>query len=545
MSKKKDKNIRPETQELENKAKQDAAPEESVKEEKKSAEEKAKSAENNQNSEEKKSSGSEKKPAEKASKKAAKDGTPVKVNASKRRFSHGLATTLAAVLVIAVAIVVNILVSNQGWSFDMSKQKLYSLSGETRNVLKSIDSKHKVTIYYLDKEGNVNSVYKNILNKFDDASKNVSVKYRDLETYPDFASKYLDSSETADKGDVIVVCGDKSKFITSSDLIGYSSDQSSASINMEPKLLGAINSVTSDSSLKAYYMTGQGEDDLSENFKNSLENDNYELNELDLVQNGGIPKDCSVLIINAPTTDFGDTQISMLEEYLENKGKIYLVLNAAKELPGLNGFVHKFGITVTPGVVIDQGSGYYMGNYPTYLLPTLASHDITSPISKAGMRILMPVCKGMTVSSSDAEKAGYKVTTLVESSDDSFAKRDTSTEGSDSVKMTDEDIAGPLGLMELVEKDDDPLLIVNSSSSMAVDDVDNYTSQANTNLIANAINYLTDQDNMISVKAKTISNEYAMFTGSATKIIMVLGVVGIPVFILVLGFVIWITRRHS
>jgi ABC-2 type transport system permease protein len=303
----------------------------------------------------------------------------------------------------------------------------------------------------------------------------------------------------------------------------------------------AINYVVEDERQIIYTMTGQGEQDLGSNFQSALETDNYDIEELNIIQTGGIPSDCALLVINAPSSDLDTSIVSMIDEYMENDGKLFVVLDPNDTYPNLNAMLAEYDVQVEDGIVLETGDGYYMGSYPTYLLPTLASHDITTPISTKNMSIVAPVSKGLTAISDDS--SDYTVTDLLVTSSYSFSKVDTS---SSSIEQTDDDIAGPLAVAQVVDNaDGDGVLFVSGCSSMAVDEIDNYVSNANTNLYSNAVNYLTQQENKISIKAPVVTNNYAVFSAFATKMVLAIGIVGIPLFLLVLGVVVVLVRRNN
>ena len=62
---------------------------------------------------------------------------------------------------------------------------------------------------------------------------------------------------------------------------------------------------------------------------------------------------------------------------------------------------------------------------------------------------------------------------------------------------------------------------------MGVDEIDGYVAGANVNLYANAVNYLVGQSNMISVKPTTVSNDMAVFTARASKMVIAVGIIHI------------------
>lgn len=462
---------------------------------------------------------------------------------SQRKVRHGIFTTTSVIVVIAIVIALNVFLSSKEWNYDFTGDKLYTLSDASKKIAKNLTKDQKIDIYFLDKESKTNTVYKNVLSQYQKASKYINVEYKDLELYPNFANDYLSEGQSASTDDMIVVCGDRYRYISSSDYLSYDYDNSSnatTTINMEPKITAAINYCISEETPVIYTLNGQGEQALGSNLQAALEQDNYDIESLDIVSQGGIPKDCKLLIINGASNDLGESVISMIQEYMENDGKILVVLDPNKMYKNLNGFLENYGVKVEEGIMLESGSGYYMNSYPSYLLPTLASHEITEPLSSGNMKILAPVSKGLSTIS---DVKDYTVTSLLVTSAESYSKVDTS---SDNYAKTEDDVAGPLAIAQLVENSDgEGVMVVSGSSSMGVDEIDDYVSNANTNFYCNAINYLTDEDSKISIKAPSVTNSYAVFSAFATKMVMAIGVIGIPLFLIVLGIVVLLVRRNN
>lgn len=459
---------------------------------------------------------------------------------SERKVRHGVFSTTMVVVVIALVAALNLFLSSKDWKYDFTAEKLYTLSDATEKLVDSLEKDQKISIYFLNNENATNTVYQNILSQYKKLSKNITVEYKSLELYPNFASDYLSDGQTAAEDDMIVVCGDRYRYIASSDYLSYDYNTGDTTVNVETRVTSAIDYCISDEVVKVYAMSGQGEQALSSNFETGLTNDNYDVQELDIVSTGGIPTDCNLLVINAPTADLSEAIIENIEEYMENDGKLFVVLDSNKMCENLNGLLAKYGVKVEEGVVLDPSAGYYMANSPAYLLPTIASHDISTPISNANLHIVTPFSKGLSAIS---DVQDYTVTDLLVTSAESYSKLDMS---SSDISKADEDIEGPLAIAQIVtDSEDKAVLFVSGSSTMALDDIDSYVANANTNLYCNAVNYMAEAENKISVKAPIVTPSYAVFSAFASKMIMAIGIFGIPLLLIVLGIVVMVVRRNN
>ena len=50
-------------------------------------------------------------------------------------------------------------------------------------------------------------------------------------------------------------------------------------------------------------------------------------------------------MLNAPTSDITDEELSLITDYMENGGKVYLILgNTTKETPNLDSLMKSYGL---------------------------------------------------------------------------------------------------------------------------------------------------------------------------------------------------------
>ena len=135
----------------------------------------------------------------------------------------------------------------------------------------------------------------------------------------------MDDPESVSADSVIVVCGDKSRYISSDDFISYiyssGYSYSADSLQVEQLLTEAINYVTSDETPVVYTLSGHSEKDLSSDVISSFEGDNYAVETLSLLSAGAVPDDCDILLINGPQTDITEDEKAQIETYMANGGK--------------------------------------------------------------------------------------------------------------------------------------------------------------------------------------------------------------------------------
>ena len=483
-----------------------------------------------------------------------------------RHFKKGLFSAVAVVLVIIIAVTANALITWKDFSVDVTSNQLYTLSDQTKSIVKVLDQ--EVTFYVINSESDVNGAYEKIFNEYKKLSSNIKIEYRDPDLYPNFTEAYVDDPESVSADSVIVVCGDKNRYISSDDFISYSYSNgysySADSLQMEQLLTEAINYVTSEETPVVYTLSGHSDQDLSSDVISSFEGDNYAVESLSLLSAGAVPEDCEILIINGAQTDITEDEKAQIETYMSNGGKMYVFLDASVEdLPQLYSLLEEYNVGVEPGVVVETDSSMYT-QYPIYLLPEIEYSDVTEAQYDSNIYILAPSAKGLTDLSSEEdagedaeteentdsteetedtseEETTYTVTSLLSTSDGAYSKVDTN---SSTIEKEDGDIDGPFSISLAVSDDTGGRLIVTGCSNMLESSIDYAVGGANTDFVLNGINYLSQQESKISIRAKDLSTDTAIVPAFSQKVTLIGCVFVLPAILLVAGIAMVVHRRR-
>lgn len=468
-----------------------------------------------------------------------------------RSFRVGGYSVAAAVLVLAIAVVANMLVNAlpAAWTqHDITQNGYFSISDQTEQVLEGLQE--DVTIYWVVRDGGEDTTLGLLLEKYEGYSDHIKVVKKDPDLYPTFVQQYTDEVED---NSLIVESEKRNTYVSYYDVYEY--DYSSyyytgtydVSFAGESSLTSAIYYVTSGNLPKLYTLTGHGETDLSTTYTEAVEKENVTMSELSLLAEGGVPGDCDCLLILLPQSDLAAEELTLVQEYLKNGGNLLLITDpqeTAGSRPNLDALMADYGVSESEGIVVEGSSSYYAFQTPYYLLPDLMSHSITSPLMSDGYYILMPIAHGLTVA--DELPETVEVSTLLQTSDGAFSKVDGYSLGT--YEKEDGDINGPFKLgVAVTDTIDDGLesKIIWFSSGGLVDDSSNEkVSGGNEDLFLNAVNWLCGQDSSISIRAKSLSYEYlTMDSGTAAGLsLLVVGL--IPAACLVAGIVIVYRRKH-
>ncbi|MDD3570958.1 MAG: GldG family protein [Lachnospiraceae bacterium] len=224
----------------------------------------------------------------------------------------GYASVMTTVVVI-VAIVLNMVASQLNIKFDLTKNKLYTISEDTISLLQGLTE--DVNIYSVYADGQELPVVTEILDRYASTSKHIIVENVDPYKNPQFAAKYIKNGDSITIGSVVVSTANGYKIISESDLADVYVNEAGESymqgIKLESVLTGAIRGLTSGESNVIYALTGHSEAKVYDDLITEMQYGGYSLKDLNLVKGGAIPKDCSILLINAPTTDITDSEIKL------------------------------------------------------------------------------------------------------------------------------------------------------------------------------------------------------------------------------------------
>lgn len=465
-----------------------------------------------------------------------------------KKFRGGAYATLTSIIVILIILIINIIVTELNIKIDVSSQNLYTLTEETIELTKGI--KDDITIYYFAQTGAEDSRYAGIVEKYDSLSSNIKVEYKDPILYPKFASKYV--SDTINSDSILVVnnSNERAKYIDYSELSVYEYDYNTytpyeTGIDVEGQVTSALSYVTKEVLPVVYQVEGHGEISISDTLITALTKANVTTNTLKTISTQSIPEDCSVLLINAPQNDYTEDEVNMIKDYLVAGGKAFIFVDYEIEgLTNFNSLLNYYGISLANGTVLETNSNYYMGQYVNNLLPEINSHTITSPIKSDKKYIVVPLAKG--IEELDTKRSTIEITPLLTTSEDAFSKVDMTDT---TVTKQSGDIDGPFYLGVAIDETyngvETNLVVYSSPFIMDESIIAARSSHGNLDLILNTINYLTGEEETISIPAKSTVQEFVTLTAAQVNLWSSIVVIIIPLVILSIGGYVCIKRRKK
>ena len=499
---------------------------------------------------------------EKMKKKTGKFGNMFRTSGT-RNGSYSVGLT---VVVIAIVIVLNLVIGQLPESLrnlDVSSTRIYEISDTTTDLLDSLDEDVDMTV--LAVRDDTDDRITTFLSKYEALSDHINIEWVDPVLHPSALTEY-DTSENT----IVISCEATGKSTTVSfddilvpDMYSYyyygSTDYTE--FDGEGQLTSAVNYVTSDVEKTIYRTTGHGEGTLSTTITDLMDQNNYNLSEINLLMNTSIPEDCDLLLMYEPATDLSDDETEMLRNYLADGGKVMILLGDtnATELPNLETVLEEYGMKAADGYIADP-QRCYQGNY-YYIFPELSvSGDMADGISSEmvlltnthGMNLIDPARDTITttgfMSSSDG---AYAVTETAQQQGDytlgAVAEETVSSpdddEDTDSSGEDAEEASGDSSSDAESDEVTSRLTVISAGSMIDSQITDTFTQLENTKVFMNAVTANFDGVQNISVEPKSLQVEYN--TVQYAGLFSLLVIFGIPAAVLIGGFVVWFRRRKA
>ncbi|MGN0182805.1 MAG: Gldg family protein [Candidatus Ornithomonoglobus sp.] len=447
---------------------------------------------------------------------------------------------MAAAIGIAVVIMADTLPSKYT-QLDISGKNLYSISKETENIVKGLDN--EVNIYLIAQESKKDSIIDRMLQKYAGLSGNIKYSVQDPVKNPSFAKKYTNSEVT--QNSVIVVSGDKSRYISYNDIyktdFDYESYSQTTEFDGENCVTSAISYVSSDDIPKLYTLSGHGEAQLDSSFEDMVSDRSMETDEISLITESEVPSDADFVLINEPQSDLSEQEVALLKAYADKGGNLIIVSGyTGKDMPNLNSLTEYYGCALDKEMVMEGDPSKCIQGYNYYLIPSIGSHEITDPLRDEKYFVLVP----MAVNIKKAENGRGNITEILTTSDKAYVKADTAS--MDTIEKTDLDTEGSctVGIVSTIgEGDSESKLVLISAGQFLTQQSNQLVAGGNGDLFLNTLSWMSGREDGISIHAKPLGSERLTVSDSVSGILGFITVFLIPAAVVAGGIYVIIRRK--
>lgn len=454
---------------------------------------------------------------------------------SRQARAGGYSASYILVFVAALG-AINYLAVQYNETYDATGAKLYSLSDQTLSALDNLE--RDVTIYYFDETTSFGPARDSLV-RYENASNRVNVRYID----PDADPAVTRAMNIRSLGTTVVEVGES---------------RSETPTFSEQDITNAIIEAVKGEVKTACFLTGHGEAELEDGERlgfagigAELGAANYTARTISLLVSPEVPTDCSVLVVAGPNVNLIELELELLSDYVDAGGRLMLMLDYDSST-GLEELAATWGIEVHEDLIIDQsGIGQLLGGGP--LTPLVNQFDSEHPITSVmggNTAVLFPLTRSL---SATQQAPGWTSTELALTSADAFATSDFIIENgeltlSDSPQVVNGPIAvavaSSLDIEAPAENADSPMqgrVVVTGTSLFARNA--GLARGANRDLILNALNWLTSDEDLISIRPNDPeATPIDMSNADAVRLLVGL-VLLLPLLIVAMGVRAWWVRR--
>jgi ABC-type uncharacterized transport system involved in gliding motility auxiliary subunit len=466
-----------------------------------------------------------------------------------RQARFGTLAVASVLVVLGILVAINYLGTRHNKRWDLTGAKQFSLSDQTRKVLQDLKQPVHVRVFA---PGDDFERFRDRLDEYTYVTKQLTVEYIDLVKKPMQAQQYGITAP----GTVV---------------FEYAGRNEKATSDSEQDLTNSLIKVVQGRQPKVYFTQGHGERDTVSaerggynGIGSAITSNNFVVDKLVLAQQTAVPADADVLVIAGPRTDFLQPEIDMLKAYLAKGGKVLFLLDPVlkpdqPQLTGLEALLKDWGIDAGHDIVLDvSGMGRLIGTDES--VPVAASYPPHPITQNFNLITAYPLARSMTPV--EGGSSGHTAQRIIETSKSSWAETDLKGLASGKpAKLDDNDKKGPVSLGAAVSAPatdsatkPDPKAADNQADKktetrvVGIGDSDFASNaalgvQGNRDLFLNTLNWLTQQENLISIRPRDPEDRRITLTADQERLIFFVTVLIVPGLILLAGVQTWWRRR--
>ncbi len=484
------------------------------------------------------------------------------VNFFKLRFVHkAFFGILSLLIVIAILTAIFIISGNYPIQFDVTQNKVYTVSNQTIDVLSQIKQPLSIVVLRNKSSDPTSADWRAdlLLKQYTRLNKNITLEYINPIEKPSAKTKY----QMTQLGEIVLSYGKgKEVRVYRGDLTKGSSNNNMIFVG-EEKFTQSIYSLLEDRKNVVYFTVGHGERQIRDkggeglsSVKTFLENENYRVRELNILLEN-IPTDASLIVISSPIENFASFEFERLSNYVKRGGRIFILYDSVLDRKNFNSnldsWLLEWGFGLTGDYVIDPISSVLI---PVNIVPQYAPHAITKTLKEENVFASLIVARSISrVDSPHGDDFEIILTTTPQG----YGKLEPTFDLSRARFNPRTDIAGPVNLgiignYEVEDRDDlkgqialfgDATFMLNAyiNPNQGGNSVD-VAFAGNKDLFMNTVAYLLDAQEKITIRPKETNIRNLTLTTTQTNFIRYVAQIGIPCIFGILGILIWFLRRR-
>ena len=266
-----------------------------------------------------------------------------------RRGRFGIGSIVKISLFSGIILLVNAISVGTYHRFDFTGLAQFTLTSQTKTVLEELDTPVEIVNFYSPAVPVAVSDYaRNLLAEYRNYSDQLTIRNIDPELNPDQARQYQVTQLGASYGVTVFRSEEGRRRVYGPQI----------SVGAEHAFTSAILEVTGTKQRKVYFLTGHGESDIYGDYdsaRSGLRDNLFGVDTLDLLKTKGVPVDAAVIVIAGPRQPIGDSELMILDTFLAEGGRLFLLLNPNPE-ERIRRFLNDRWLMIEDGTVVDLSS---------------------------------------------------------------------------------------------------------------------------------------------------------------------------------------------
>ncbi|MEM5786889.1 MAG: GldG family protein [Syntrophobacteraceae bacterium] len=466
-----------------------------------------------------------------------------------RKWVYGSNTIISSVILFAIFAVAALIAERHPWRVDLTESGSFTLSEQTRNVLKEINQPVRIKLFYSSSapdQMQPKAKAKDLLDTYRYHNNSIAYEFIDPDAQPEIARQY----EVKTYGTLILEGFDRKQVVSAPD---------------EENITNALLKLARKDQKKIYFLSGHGEHSFKASEKDgysaaktALESNYYAVSEFNLLQQPDVPSDAAVVVIAGPKKPLAEHEQQVLRSYLDRGGKVFLMIDPLTET-GLDEFLKSYGVDLGKDVVIDRLSRLFGASERVPVVVEYGPHKITAQFE---LPTFFPDARSVLPAPESPEHVNVEV--LASTSPNAWAERDLEMLRQGQAALDEAvDLKGPVSLVVLAtiankentapvpgdQGDNDAapqtgsegILIVVGDSDFASNPY--FSLYGNGDFLLNSINFLADEANLITIEPRQSKNRPMLLTQGQARAVFGIVLVLVPLAVLVAGFSVYRVRR--
>jgi ABC-type uncharacterized transport system involved in gliding motility auxiliary subunit len=461
-------------------------------------------------------------------------------------YKFGVTPLIFALTLLIGLVVLNYLTAIWAPSYDLTDNKINTLSYETKKLLSELDNDVTIKVFYPRMN---QRLIRLLIEKYQAETDHILVEYIDPLRNPRVAEEYGVTVPHT----IVIEGGGNTTTINPTPSRSHS----------EREITVGLYRLTAEQDRIVYFTAGHGELDPNNTgplglsiLKERLTDQNYQIEQVNLLEEARVPEDCTVLIIAGPKEKFTDVEARMINLYITAAGSILLMADPEVDL-NLDSVLSRYSLALGDNYIYETSNRLtteQFGPISPLSRPAPEPHEITSNLPN--QTFMMPYVRSID---STGRSASVTNTPLLVTSEDSWAESDLESASrlNQSLPSRDDgESKGPITIATVSERSFDmpdslytrqkEYFFVRSgfvgTSSFAMN---NFVTlfAPNENLFLNMVNWITRNDKVMDIMPHTVRFTPVELTRSEQKRLTWFTLFLLPAAIIGVGIVIMIRRR--